>query len=106
MPDEEPGGNITIVDEVGGGSVTINGPPENCSMPATDLSPDVSNHLLTARLGSNQEVTQSMSQGHAFIMEQARMSFMDRQREVGAIEGRATSGVLATPIASPTTQAG
>ncbi len=70
----------------------------------TDLSADVSNHLMTARIASNQQVTQSMADGANFVMEQSRLGYLDRQREVGLLEGRTASGVLATPIASPTAQ--
>lgn len=101
MPEQ--GGNITITDEVGGGGVTISGPQEQCVM-ASDISENVSNHLMTQRVATNQEVSASMAQGHAFVMEQGRLHHLKRQDEVGAIEGRAVSGVLATPIASPTTQ--
>lgn len=73
---------------------------------ATDLSPDVSNHLMTSQIAGHNRIIQGMGEGHAFVLEQARISFMDRQRELSATESRATSGVLATPIASPTTQAG
>ena len=77
--------------------------PGDEKMP-TDLSADVSNHLMTARMASNQQVTQAMTEGSLFVMEQSRLGYLDRQREVGLLEGRTASGVLATPIASPTTQ--
>lgn len=83
---------------------TLEVPIEGGNQMPTDLSADVSNHLMTARMASNQQVTQEMASGSLFVMEQSRLGYLDRQREVGVLEGRAASGVLATPIASPTTQ--
>lgn len=103
-----PGGKLTIDDQVGD-SDCVQPQPEECNkedtMPATDLSENVSNHLLTQRLATNQEVSASMSQGHAFVMEQGRLAHLKDSDEVGVIEGRSVSGVLATPVASPATQA-
>ncbi len=71
---------------------------------ATDLSPGISEHIMTQRLLRGEEISTSMGEGHAFVMEMGRQGFLTSRREVGILEGRAAAGVNATPLATPTTQ--
>ena len=73
---------------------------------AADISPDVSNHIMAQRVMRGEEISTTQGQGLAFVMEMSRQAFLNERREVGVVEGRAVSGVLATPIASPATQTG
>lgn len=69
----------------------------------TDLSPNVSNQLLTQMLARNQEISAQAAQGVAFGVEALRLNFQTRINEVGTLEGRAVSGVNATPLGPPST---
>lgn len=83
--------------------IPIEGEP---TMPGTitDLSPNVSNQLLTQMLARNQEISAMAAQGVAFGVEALRLNFQTRINEVGTLEGRAVSGVNASPLGSPSPQ--
>jgi len=74
-------------------------------MPA-DLPEAVANQLMTETVGNIQSANAS-SRNVATLANGVLQAAMARNfDELGVIESRATSGVMATPIASPTTQTG
>jgi len=77
---------------------------EDDSMPETvDLSPNVANALMTETVGNIQQ-TNAAARNIANIATGVLQSAAARNfDELGAVESRATSGALATPIAAPTT---
>lgn len=79
-------------------------PPETSGETKMDLPENVQSLLLKSGsenfLSAQQESQTNASNVHNL----ARLSAVRRFSELGPIESRAVSGVLATPIASPTTQ--
>jgi len=69
------------------------------------MDPEVAKHLMTETVGNIQannrdgRNTATIAQG---VLQAAAARNFD---ELGAVESRSTSGVMATPVASPTTQA-
>ena len=69
-----------------------------------DLAPNVAGHLMTETVGNiqaNNRDGRNISTTALGVLQSAAARNFD---ELGAVESRATSGVMATPIASPTTQ--
>lgn len=73
---------------------------------AADLPDAVASQLMTETVG-NLQATNAHSRNIATMATGVLQAAMARNfDELGSVESRATSGVMATPIASPTTQAG
>lgn len=72
---------------------------------AVDLSPNVANALLNETIGNIQANNRDGRNVATMAMGVLQMAAARNFDELGAVESRATSGVMATPIASPTTQA-
>lgn len=90
----------------GDGVATIVLPGEGVSMTtAVDLSPNVANALLNETIGNIQANNRDGRNVATMAMGVLQMAAARNFDELGAVESRATSGVMATPIASPTTQA-
>lgn len=90
----------------GDGVATIVLPGEGSSMAdAVDLSPNVANALLNETIGNIQANNRDGRNVATMAMGVLQMAAARNFDELGAVESRATSGVMATPIASPTTQA-
>lgn len=71
-----------------------------------DLPPNVASALMvetTGNIQANNRDGRNVSSLAMGVLQNAAARNFD---ELGATESRATSGVMATPIASPTTQAG
>ena len=76
-----------------------------CNMPA-DLPEAVANQLMTETVGNIQSANAS-ARNVATLANGVLQAAMARNfDELGTIESRANSGVIATPVASPATQAG
>ncbi len=69
-------------------------------MPGIDLSENVANALLTDAVGGFNATMQDARNNGSLAA--AARNF----DELGVAESRAVSGVMATPVASPTTQSG
>lgn len=68
-----------------------------------DLSPTVANVLLTESVGNIQASNRNSRTVGDAVMGAIAATVQTNLAEVGVIEGRAVSGVMATPIAAPTT---
>ena len=80
-------------------------PSEDCTM-ATDLPPAVAQQMMTESVGnisSNNRDGRNVATLAVGVLQAAMSRNFD---EIGTIETRANSGVIATPVASPSTQAG
>ena len=88
---------------VGDGVVTFPSESE-IEMPAVDLPESVASQLLTESVGNiqaNNRDGRNVGTLAAGVLQGAMARNFD---ELGTIESRANSGVIATPIAGPTTQ--
>lgn len=71
-----------------------------------DISPNVANMMLTesaTNMQANNRDGRNLGTIAMGVLQAAAARNFD---ELGVVEGRSSSGVLATPIASPATQAG
>ena len=73
---------------------------------AVDLSPNVANALLNETIGNIQANNRDGRNVSTMAMGVLQMAAARNFDELGAVESRSTSGVMATPVASPATQAG
>jgi hypothetical protein len=73
---------------------------------AVDLSPNVANALLNETIGNIQANNRDGRNVSTMAMGVLQMAAARNFDELGAVESRSTSGVMATPIASPTDKAG
>lgn len=92
--------------EPGDGTLHIPLHGENDKMPGIDLPESVAQHMLTKLVEStnfSSELARNATQENNNIIGRVATRKFD---ELGPDESRAVSGVMATPIASPTTQAG
>jgi len=78
--------------------------PEVTTMPA-DLPPGVANQLMTESVGNIMADNRRGRDGATITANTLNGMIVREYGEVGVLEGRAVSGVNATPIASPATQA-
>ena len=78
--------------------------PEVITMPA-DLPPGVANQLMTESVGNIMADNRRGRDGATITANTLNGMIVREYGEVGVLEGRAVSGVNATPIASPATQA-
>ena len=92
----------------GNGVVEIILPDEVIEMSgqAVDLSPNVANALLNETIGNIQANNRDGRNVSTMAMGVLQMAAARNFDELGAVESRATSGVMATPIASPTDKTG
>jgi len=70
---------------------------------AIDLTDNVSGALLKQGSEAHQQVMTDIGQNGAAIHSIIRASVVTKFNEIGTLEGRANSGVNATPIAGPAT---
>ena len=75
-------------------------------MSVVDLSPNVANQLMTETVGNIQANNREGRDSAAVAQAHLRFAAVRNFDELGPTESRAVSGVLATPVASPTTQQG
>ena len=73
---------------------------------AIDLPENVASELLRQGVSVHQQAMTDISTNASHIHNITRGSIVRKFDEIGTLESRANSGVMATPIASPTTQAG
>lgn len=73
---------------------------------AIDLPPNVASALMVETTGNIQGTNRDGRNIAAMSMGILQAGSARAFNELDAVESRATSGVMATPIASPTTQAG
>ena len=114
MPSEEtsgsaPGSKSTPVPGDGVLTIEIPGTVEDPNMTAStavDLSPNVANALLNETIGNIQANNRDGRNVSTIAMGVLQMAAARNFDELGAVESRSTSGVMATPIASPTDKAG
>lgn len=86
---------------IGDGVVTI--PSEVRKMPAVDLPESVASQLLTETVGNIQNTNLSGRNIANIAMGSLQAGVAKTHNEMGTEESRAISGVMATPIAAPTT---
>jgi len=75
-------------------------------MPAIDLPENITGLLLKEGSESHQGLMNDIRHNGAAVHNLVRMSAFRKFDEIGSIESRANSGVIATPVASPTTGGG
>lgn len=92
----------------GDGVVTIETPIEEHEMPAEpiDLPPNVAAELQLESVGNIQANNRDGRNVGTIAMGVLQAAAARNFDELGVTESRATSGVIATPVASPTTQSG
>ncbi len=71
---------------------------------AVDLPEAVASHLMTETVGNIQQSNRNARGVFDAAMGSLAAGVAERHNKVGLIEGRTASGVLATPIAPPTSQ--
>lgn len=69
-----------------------------------DLSQSIGEHIIATGAQAFQTQMTNLAAGSAFVTELARLQAQQRFGELDIVESRAASGLIATPIASPTTQ--
>ena len=95
--------NDTTSDPViGDGVITL---PGEATM-ATDVPENVAQQMMVESSGNIQASNRNSRGVFDAVMGAIGATVGVNLAEVGVLESRATSGVMATPIASPTTQAG
>jgi hypothetical protein len=105
----EPEEAVTPVPVEGDGILTVPDQETNESeeemAEQVDLSPNVANQLLTESVG-NIQADNRRGRDNATVATGVLQGAMARNfDELGTVEGRANSGVIATPVAGPTLQA-
>jgi len=95
MPDE-------VIPEPSDGVVTIPVPIDEEDNMAIVLGDTISELLLTETAANLQQSNRNVRGGLDTVMVALTASVGQNFNELGTLEGRANSGVIATPIASPT----
>lgn len=90
---------------VGDGVITFPPTQRGDKMPA-DLPEAVSTHLMTESVGNIQANNRQGRDTFTVVSGSQQAGIAKTLNELGPVESRAVSGVLATPIAGPTTQQG
>lgn len=103
MPPNDNNEPLTDTPETGDGVLTIPSEKDGDPMPA-DLPEGVANHLMTETVGNIQADNRRGRDGATLSTNVLHAVQVRNHDEVGTLEGRAVSGVNATPIASPATQ--
>lgn len=88
---------------IGDGVITF---PEERKMPAVDLTENVASLLVTESIGNIQNTNLNGRNIANIAMGSLQAGVAKTHNEMGTEESRAISGVMATPVASPATQAG
>ena len=106
--DQDPIDTIVVGDGVVSLPIAESPPQEMSSMsintsPNIDISPNVANALLTESVGNIQTTNASARNQAALSMGVLQAAQARNFDELGSTESRAVSGVMATPIAPPTT---
>jgi hypothetical protein len=87
---------------IGDGVVTL--PPEKeKKMPAVDLPESVASQLLTESIGSIQNNNRQGRDTFTLASGALQAGIAKTLNELGPVESRAVSGVMATPVAGPAT---
>jgi len=71
---------------------------------AVDLPPNVASEMLRLGASAHQQGMTDIATNASHIHNITRGSIVRKFDEIGTLEGRANSGVNATPIAAPATQ--
>jgi hypothetical protein len=79
---------------------------EDCTMASADLPPAVAGQLITETTGNIQANNRDGRNVATLAVGVLQAAMARNFDELGTIESRANSGVIATPVASPSTQAG
>lgn len=87
----------------GDGVVTFPPDQENETMTQVDLSPNVANTLLTESMGNIQSSNQRSRDTADLATGSLQAGIAKTHNELGPVESRAVSGVIATPVAAPST---
>lgn len=104
MPDE------TQLSAAGAGTPDVvidfpaNGVSERRKRMATDLPESVAQLMMVESTGNIQQGNALARQASQLANAALQAQIVEDAREVGLLEGRTASGVLATPLASPTTK--
>lgn len=77
-----------------------------CNTMAVDLPANVAEHIFKVGSEGFQALMTDIGHNGAHIHHLGRAVALRKHDELGPVEGRSVSGVLATPVASPTTQQG
>jgi len=94
---------------IGDGVITIPVPvdEEKLTMPEPiDLPSNVASAMMAETAGNIQASNRNSRFANDAVMSAISGTVQTNFAEIGVMESRAASGVIATPIASPTTQAG
>lgn len=91
---------------IGDGVVTIPLPTDSKRMPQVDLPESVASQLLTESVGNIQANNRDGRNAGTVATNVLTGAMARNFDELGTIESRANSGIIATPVAGPTTQAG
>ena len=88
----------------GDGVVTIVLPGEGVSMAGevADISPGMANVIMNQMAGDITSSSNRVRIGADAVMVAITATVGQNLKDVGAVEGRTISGILATPLASPT----
>jgi len=89
---------------IGDGVITLPGDGETTM--STDVPDNVAQGMITDTAGNIQASNRNSRFANDAVMAAISGTVQTNFAEVGVLEGRAVSGVNATPIAGPTTQAG
>lgn len=88
----------------GDGVVTLNPPNEETEeMSVVDISPNVANIALTETTANLQANNRDGRNIATAAMGSLQAGIAKTHNELGPVESRAVSGVMATPVASPST---
>lgn len=90
---------------IGDGVVTISVPVEEskCKMPL-DLPEGVGQLMMTESAGNIQASNRNSRNASDVVMGALQGTVVQNFKDVGVVEGRSVSGILATPIAGPATK--
>ena len=89
--------------EFNDGTITVPKPEDEKMAEVVDLSPNIANMIMTETAGNIQANNREGRDSASAAQAQLRFTAVQNFGELGALESRANSGVLATPIAGPTT---
>lgn len=89
----------------GDGKITIT-PGDTEMSTGTDIPAQVAQLMITESAGNIQASNRNSRAASDAVMAAINATVQTNLAEVGVLEGRAVSGVMATPVASPATAAG
>ena len=105
-PTDDQGLDFSVDPVIGDGVITL--PPQQgiVTMPAVDLPESVASQLLTETVGNIQANNRDGRNAGTIATNVLSGAMARNFDELGASESRATSGLMATPVASPAVQTG